>query len=58
MIEDQLEGCSEQTLEFWAEYDPYLALCARPNVEGIALKNCYKPSETTMTNKSELTKVL
>jgi hypothetical protein len=46
MIENQLESCLEETLEFGAEYDAYRALCSRLDVDRITLEDGLKPRAT------------
>src|SRR5216683_227690 len=60
MIENQLERCFERPFKFWAEYDPHCILCAWPDVERIALENCYEPKATmkkyiSMARKGDVT---
>jgi hypothetical protein len=46
VIENELQCCFEQTLEFGAKDDSNSALCSRLDVEGITLKDSFKSSLT------------
>jgi len=53
MIENQFERGFEQTLKFGAEYDAHYALCARVDIDRVALENCFEPSATMNKDRVE-----